>query len=177
MERYNLQSGKRECHIPVQLQLARDEDFLTGSLEASGQAGQVSDSDQSDISVSDIDISALLNTSEQNSPISSPVKGKLHTTQSGQMSQGLGEGGGVFGPCHKNDINHIILSQLTALGERLANIENNHRVPKKTSDSSKIKSSNKVAKKVKTAVTHRGLAHDLAPSSGVLKHDQIGLNN
>ena len=60
---------------------------------------------------------------------------------------------------------------MTALGERLANIENNHRVPKKTSDSSKIKSSNKVAKKVKTAVTHRGLAHDLAPSSGVLKHD------
>ena len=105
MERYNLRSGKRECHIPVQLQLARDEDFLTGSLEASGQAGQVSDSDQSDINGSDIDISALLNTSEQNSPMSSPVKGKPHTTQSGQMSQGLGEGGGgggggVFGPCH-----------------------------------------------------------------------------
>ena len=60
---------------------------------------------------------------------------------------------------------------MTALGERLANIENNHKVPKKTSDSSKIKSSNKVAKKVKTAVTHRGLAHDMAPSSGVLKHD------
>ena len=91
MERYNLGSGKRECHIPVQLQLARDEDFLTGSLEAFGQAGQVSDSDQSDISGSDIDLSALLNTSEQNSSISSPVK--VHTTQSGQMSQGLGEGG------------------------------------------------------------------------------------
>ena len=170
MERYNLRSGKRECHIPVQLQLAGDEDFLTGSLEASGQAGQVSDSDQSDISGSDIDISTLLNTSEQNSPISSPVKGKTHTTKSGQMSQGLGEGGSSD-HVTQNDINHIILSQLTALGERLANIENNHRVPKKTSDSSKIKSSNKVAKKVKTAVTHRGLAHDLAPSSAVLKHD------
>ena len=94
MERYNLQSGKRECHIPIQLQLARDEDFLTGSLEASGHAGQVSDSDQSDIGRSDIDISALLNTSEQNSPIFSPVNRKHHTNaQPRQASQGVGEGG------------------------------------------------------------------------------------
>ena len=61
MERYKLRSGKRECHIPIQLQLARDEDFLAGSLEASGHAGRVPDSDQSDISGSDIDLSALLN--------------------------------------------------------------------------------------------------------------------
>ena len=64
MERYNLRSGKRGCHIPIQFQLARDGDFLAGSLEASGLAGQVSDSDQSDISGSDIDISALLNSSK-----------------------------------------------------------------------------------------------------------------
>ena len=59
MERYNLRSGKRECNIPVQLQLARDEEFLTESLEASGHAGQVFDSDHYDTSGSDIDISAL----------------------------------------------------------------------------------------------------------------------
>ena len=99
MERYNLRPGKRECHIPIQLQLARDEDFLTGLLEASGPAGQVSDSDQSDIGRSDIDISALLNTSKQNSPIPSPVNRKHTNTQPGQVSQGVGEGG-VVGPCH-----------------------------------------------------------------------------
>ena len=94
MERYNLRSGKRECHIPIQLQLPRDEDFLAGSLEASGHAGQVPDSDQSDISGSHIDISALLNSSDQNSPSSSPtVKKSQKITNSGQASRGPGEGG------------------------------------------------------------------------------------
>ena len=83
MERYNLRSGKRECHIPIQLQLARDEEFLMESLEASGHAGQVFDSDQSDLSRSDIDISALLNTSDQNK-----------VTQPGQVPQGVEEVGG-----------------------------------------------------------------------------------
>ena len=170
MERYNLRSGKRECHIPIQLQLARDEDFLTGSLDASEYAGQVSDSDQSDIGGSDIDISALLNTSEQNSPISSPVKRKHTNIQPGQVSQGVGEGGSSD-RVTQNDINQIILSQLTALGERLTNMENKHRTPKKTSDSSKIKSSNKNGKYVKTAVTHKGSAHNTVPFSGVSNHD------
>ena len=46
MERYNLRSGMRECHISVQLQLAGDEEFLM-------DAGQVlvSDSDHSDTSL------------------------------------------------------------------------------------------------------------------------------
>ena len=78
MQRYNLRLGKRECHIPIQLQLARDEEFLTESLEASGHTGQVFDSDQSDIRRSGIDISALLNTSDQNSPVSSHIAKKHH---------------------------------------------------------------------------------------------------
>ena len=45
MERYNLRSGKTECYIPVQLQLARDEEFYIESLEASGHAEQVFHSD------------------------------------------------------------------------------------------------------------------------------------
>ena len=94
MERYNLRSGKRECHIPVQLQLARGEDFLTESLEASGHAGQVFNSDHSGTSESDIDISGLLNVSDQNSPVSSPTV-KIHhkIAHPGQVSQGAGVGG------------------------------------------------------------------------------------
>ena len=62
--RYNLISGRRECHIPVQVQLASDEGFLMalkGSLDLS-HIGQVF-SEHSD-SKSDIDISGLLNHSE-----------------------------------------------------------------------------------------------------------------
>ena len=58
-DRYNLRSSKWECHIPVQLQLVKDDDFLAETLASSG-AGQVSDSQHSDNSLSDIDISALL---------------------------------------------------------------------------------------------------------------------
>ena len=60
---------------------------------------------------------------------------------------------------------------MNALGERLTNIEkNNKRVPKKTSDLSKIKSSNKTVRTNKTAVTHKGL-QDMASYSGVSNHN------
>ena len=166
MERYNLRSGKRECHIPIQLQLARDEDFFAGSLEASGHAGQVPDSDQSDINGSDIDISALLNSSDQNSPSSSPT-----VTNNGQASRGPGEGGSTD-YVTQNDINQIILSQLNALGERLTNMEkNSQKAPKKTNDHSKIKSSRKPAKREKTAVTQTGLSEHVATTSGTSSTD------
>ena len=42
--RYNLRSSKRECHIPVQLQLVNDK-FLTESLASASGAGQVFDSE------------------------------------------------------------------------------------------------------------------------------------
>ena len=72
--RYNLRSSKRECHIPVQLQLVKDDDFLAETLASSG-ARQVSDFDHSDDSLSDI--SALLNHSDQklSSPSIDSVKG------------------------------------------------------------------------------------------------------
>ena len=40
-KRYNLKSGRRECHIPFQLQLAGDEEFLVGSLRSPSGTGQV----------------------------------------------------------------------------------------------------------------------------------------
>ena len=145
---------------------------MAGSLEASGHAGQVPDSDQSDISGSDIDISALLNSSDQNSPASSPtVKKSQKITNSGQASRGPGEGGSTDSVT-QNDINQIILSQLNALGERLTNMENNsQKVPKKTNDHSKIKSSRKPAKREKTAVTQIGLSEHVATTSGTSSTD------
>ena len=50
-------------------------------------------------------------------------------------------------------------------------MENKHRTSKKTSDSSKIKSSNKNGKHMKTAVTHKVLEHNMVPFSGVSNHD------
>ena len=63
--RYNLRN-RGECCIPIQLQLASDVDFLTASGEGadSSQSGQVV-TDLSD-SGSDIDISALIEHSNQN---------------------------------------------------------------------------------------------------------------
>ena len=43
------------------------------SLEASSHTGQVSDYDHSDTGESDIDISGLLQVSDQNSPVSSTI--------------------------------------------------------------------------------------------------------
>ena len=42
--RYNLRSTKRECQIPVQLQLVKDDDFLAKTLASSSGTGQVFDS-------------------------------------------------------------------------------------------------------------------------------------
>ena len=66
VNRYNLRSNRRECSIPVQLQLATDEDFMTSSRShmESAQAGQVF-SQLSD-SESDIDISDFIRSLDQN---------------------------------------------------------------------------------------------------------------
>ena len=100
----------------------RDENFLAESLEASGHTGQEIGSNQSDISGSEIEISALLNTSHQNPPLSSPNVRKQHKASDlGQVFQGSGRE--AMDTVTQNDINQIILSQLNTLGERLSNIE------------------------------------------------------
>ena len=104
--------------------------------------------DHSDTGKSNIDISGLLQVSDQNSPVSSAIAKKHHTvTNAGQASWGPGEGGGG-----------------NALGERLTNMEKN-------SDLSKIKSSNKTVKKTKTTVTHKGLQKTVASIHGVSNHN------
>ena len=65
--RYNLRSARREDHaIPVQLQLQSDEDFFNQTLGASHPSpGQVSFSQSNGTSESDLDMSGLLNISNQ----------------------------------------------------------------------------------------------------------------
>ena len=74
---------------------ARNEDVLAESFEASGHTEQVFGPYQSDISGSDIDISALLNSFDQNSLLSFPtVKNQNKVRQLGHVSQGWGSAGG-----------------------------------------------------------------------------------
>ena len=87
--RYNLRRRK-ECHIPVQVQLASDAEFLAvswGSMDPQ-HTGQVL-SEQSD-SGSDIDISGLLDISNQN----------LSFSDSGSVNHGAAVGGTVI-PRHR----------------------------------------------------------------------------
>ena len=66
--RYNLRWNRGECRIPVQLQLASDAEFLTalGDQADLSPSGQVGYTDLSDSCRSDIDISTLLEHSDQN---------------------------------------------------------------------------------------------------------------
>ena len=121
--RYNLRSGRKECHVPVQVQLASDAEFLAaswGSLDPQ-HSGQVL-SEQSD-SGSDIDISSLLDISNQN----------LSFSDSGSVNHGAAVGGNGdpkasgSNPVNvdQNMINQQILAQLNVLGKRLNSIEKN----------------------------------------------------
>ena len=118
--RYHLRN-RGECRIPIQLQLASDVDFLTASGEGadSSQSRQVV-TDLSD-SGSDIDISALMEHSDQNLS-SSPVHSGpgIQKPRKGQASQASGSNVGLMEQQH---INTQILTQLSALGARLDSME------------------------------------------------------
>ena len=117
--RHNFRSNKRECHIPVQLQLARDDEYLAETLALSSGTGQVFDSEQSDTSTSDIDIYALLDHSDQN--LSSPHLASSKGAQAGSLGRvsSASEGRDSVDSVSQSDINQIILAQLSALGECL----------------------------------------------------------
>ena len=68
-KRYNLRSKKKECSIPIQLQVASDDDFMAALRPST--SGQVSESEHTDLSDSDIDVSELIDHSDQN--LSDPV--------------------------------------------------------------------------------------------------------
>ena len=138
--RYNLRSNRGECRIPIQLQLVSHADFLTASGDGvnSSQSGQVF-TDLSD-SGSNIDISGLLEHSDQTlSPIHTHSQSGVTETRPGQASQASGSN---RDPADQNYINTHILAQLRALGARLDSMEGSMKKSvKKTNDSSKVKKS------------------------------------
>ena len=119
--RYNLRN-RGECRIPIQLQLASDVDFLTASGEGadSSQSRQVV-TDLSD-SGSNIDISALVEHSDQ--PLSSSPVISGHGVQKARQGQATQASGSTVALTDQQYINSQILSQLSALGARLDSVEN-----------------------------------------------------
>ena len=135
--RYNLRN-RGECRLPVQLQLASNVDFLMASGEAadSSQSGQVV-TDLSDTG-SDIDISPLIEHSDQNLSSSPVLSGpSVQKARQGQASQASGSNVALMEQQH---INAQILTQLSALGARLDSMENSKKkLVRKTNDVTKIK--------------------------------------
>ena len=161
--RYTLRSSNKEEHvIPVQLQLHSDENFLPQMLGAIHPSpGQVSLNQSDSTRSSDVDVSALLKTSDK--ICSSPdfgsdksAKPTVHAHASGCVRT---EDRDQTNPSQA-DINKQILSQLSRLSDRLTNIEKvQQQACKKSVDVKKIKNP-KVAKKysVKTTVPQEGVA-------------------
>ena len=118
----DLRSSKREHHIPVQLQLVKDDDFLAETLASSTGTGQVFDSEPSDDSILYIDISALLD--QKLSSLSMHSVNNAKAGGSGLASGGTG-GKGSNSSVSQNDINQIILAPLSSLGEHLDSMEEN----------------------------------------------------
>ena len=177
--RYNLRN-RGECRISIQLQLASDVDFLTasGGGADSVQTGQVV-TDLSD-SGSDIDISALVDHSDQNLSSSPIFSGRgVHKATEGQASHPSGSNAALT---DQQYINSQILSQLSALGARLDSMENSMKKPvKKTNDGSKIKKSkNKVKVDDVQAGAHRvgaissvHVPHNIPPPSQLREEARI----
>ena len=152
-KQYNLRSKKKDCSIPIQLQLA-SEDFMAALRPST--SGQVFESDHTDSSDSDIDVSDLINHSDQN--LSYPVNRDKEAFPGG--GQGPANQEVSNDSISQNDINRQILQKLSNLGDRLAVIEGNrgHKLYKKTTDAKQIKTSNKV-KRSKGAVAQSSPSH------------------
>ena len=165
---YNLRSKKKEGTIPIQLQLASDEDFMAALRPST--SGQVFESEHTDSSDSDIDISDLINHSDQN--LSDSVN------KNADVFPGRGRGSAIQStstdPVSQNDINRQILQQLSSLGDRLAVIEgtNTPRPYKKTNDPKIIKTSNK-ARRSKAPVTQSSPSHQQGEVGVGLASNQI----
>ena len=160
---YNLRSSTREEHvIPVQLQLQSDEEFLIQTLGASHPSpGQVSFNQSDSTSSSDLDVSALLNTSEKicSSPEFGSGKSAIPTSRAHVSGRVRSEVKEQTNPSQA-DINHQILAQLSRLGDRLTNIEKvQQQTCKKSTDVRKIKNPKGVKKpSVKVTVPQEGVA-------------------
>ena len=120
--RYNLRSNRRECSIPVQLQMATNEEFVMASRShmESAQAGQVF-SELLD-SGSDIDLSDFIRSLDQICPLLFLINSAL-TAAGGDSVPGTS--GSNSSTSDQAAINPNIQQQLNALGQRLDSIEKN----------------------------------------------------
>ena len=139
--RYNLRSKRRECSIPVQLQSATDDDFMTASWSLMESVfSELLDSE------SDIHISDFIRSSDQNfSPI---FWDKQSALTGGGRDSAPGTSGSNSSTSDQTVINQKILQQLNALGQRLDSIEKNTlsntgAKPKVRAQVKKVKSQNK----------------------------------
>ena len=105
-KQYNLRSKKKECRIPIQLQLASDEDFMAALRPSTSE--QVFESDHTDLSDSDIDVSDLIKHSNQN--LSDPVSRGAEAFPGG--GQGPANQEVSNDSISQNDISRQILQQL-----------------------------------------------------------------
>ena len=133
-------------------------------------SGQVFESEHTDSSDSDIDVSELIDHSDQN--LSDPVYSDAEAFPG--HGQGPANQGTSNDSVSQNDINRKILQQLGSLGDRLAVIKGSTRSKpyKKTSDAKRIKSSSSV-KCSKAAVTQSGPSHWQGEASVGLASNQI----
>ena len=146
---YNLRSGKQNTiELPVEIQLAEDKHFIETVLQRSIGSDINTNMSDSDSSASDLNCSALVNDSDNDSSVLTNSKNVAGTSQVT----------GTDNPSQKTDpnmqtlINARILDQLDKIGQRLDKIEN--KTCKKSSDKSKIKSSGKKSAKTKKVVTN-----------------------
>ena len=177
-KKYNLRSGRRQEHvIPIQLQVASDDDFLSQTLGASHPTPrQVSLSDQSrSTSESELDISGILQDSDQDFSVSDRDVHFKRKSSGGSRLAVQSDPNSVH--ISQNDINKQILAQLQVLGSRLDSLE--QKPVKKTADKSKIKSSKKVGQTVsgdsssarKSAVRNGTASDCIFPSPSDLRQD------
>ena len=155
-KKYNLRSKKKECSIPIQLQLASLEDFMAALRPSTSR--QVFESDHTDSSDSDIDVSDLIHSDHSDQNLSDPASRDAEAFPGG--GQGPVNHGISSDSVSQNDINRQILHQLSNLMDCLAVIEGSRgpKPYKKTSDARKIKTSNKVTHS-KVAVAQSSPSH------------------
>ena len=141
---YNLRSAKKNTiELPVEIQLTGDKTFIETVLKNDFIVSDIENSmSDSDVSVSDLDCSALINDSKE---VSSPVNNSAGSSQTASNYNSDNSD-----PNIQQLINARILEQLDKLGQWLDRIEN--KECKKTIDKSKIKNSaSKVGKQKKTS--------------------------
>ena len=147
-KQYNLRSKKKECSIPIQLQLASDEDFMAALRPSTSE--QVFESDHTDSSDSDIDVSDLIKHSNQN--LSDPVSRDAEAFPGG--GQGPANQEVSNDSISQNDISRQILQQLWGIVWLLLKVVEDINLIKK------LLMRNKSKHQIRSSVL-KGLSHSL----------------